>query len=132
MPNFDRFQLIAVNVHRNNECYCSVDGVLYSKNREKLIFYPGKRRKKEFIILKETKQLLDFDIDDYDLQVKKETGFLLNVLDGVCSIYSSFFDLEAIYVDKNNAYYCSIDGVLFSKTGRYLFIIQQIKNKNHL
>ena len=111
--------------------------MLYSKNREKLIFYPRKKGcgksgetgterkkgRKEYIIPKETKQLLDFNIDDYDL---KETGFLFNI---TREVWDSFSNLEAIYVDRNNAYYCSIDGVLFSKDRQMLLYYPENKKQ---
>lgn len=123
LPNFNIYRLMAINVHKNNPCYCSVDGVLYSKNREKLIFYPREKGRKEYIIPKETKQLLDFNIDDYDL---KETGFLFNI---TREVWDSFSNLEAIYVDRNNAYYCSIDGVLFSKDRQMLLYYPENKKQ---
>ena len=77
-----------INVDKNNANYASVDGALYSKDKTRLILVPG--GKASLTIPKSVKTI--------DAEA-----------------FSPCRSLQEINVDKNNANYASVDGVLFSK-----------------
>ena len=52
--------LIEINVESENNNYCSIDGVLYNKNKSELIQYPSGKIIKDFIIPKEVKSIVDY------------------------------------------------------------------------
>lgn len=51
---YDCEALTQVNVPENNEAYCSSDGVLYSKDKSTLVYYPSGKEDKEFSMLPDT------------------------------------------------------------------------------
>lgn len=48
--SFDSQSTGSVRVAEDNPYYCSEDGVIFSKDRKKLIYYPSNKRKKEYIV----------------------------------------------------------------------------------
>ena len=46
-----------INVDSSNPYFCSVEGVLYSKDKTELIYYPPKKEEEAYSILKETKMI---------------------------------------------------------------------------
>ena len=54
------YSLNAINVNKNNKYFCSVNGVLYNKNKTKLIRVPQAIKNKIFTIPKEVKEIDTF------------------------------------------------------------------------
>lgn len=102
-----------INVSPDNQNYCDVNGVLYSKDKSTLIVYPaGKSEISYDIVDKAT------DISDYAFSFCQNLK-ILNFSDSLKNMgASSIYDCEAlkqVNVPENNKVYCSSDGVLYSK-----------------
>lgn len=87
--------LTAINVDKANEEYCSENGIVFSKDKTKLICYPARKTAASYTIPNSVT-----DVDG-----------------------GSFFGCDYvtdINVGKENEHYCSVDGVLFTKNKRVL------------
>ncbi len=112
-----KFQTIAVDAL--NPAYCSVDGVLFDKNRTQLILYPGGRPG-------------NYTIPDNVTTIGKcafrGSSGLTNITISACvtQIEEQAFAhcgwLKAIAVDAQNPAYSSVDGVLFDKQQTQLLL----------
>lgn len=105
-------KLESINVDDNNQCYVSVDGVLYNKDITELTWYPAGR--KGAYTVPDT--LTDFDLGFWKCGELTE----IYIPAGVTNIQTSplFFEcgkLQNIFVDEKNPNYTSVDGVLFNK-----------------
>ena len=103
----------SINVADNNQNYCDIDGVLFSKDKTVLIQYPGGRTSESYSIPDSVTYIDESAFSDC-------TGLASIIIPGgVTSIgESAFFDctsLVSINVADNNQVYCDIDGVLFNK-----------------
>ena len=94
--------LTSINVDSDNENYCSINGVLFSKDKKVLLAFPNGRS--TICTVPSTVTLIS------------ENAF------GGCG------SLTDIDVDSDNKNYCSVDGVLFSKDKRIL--VAFLKNKS--
>ena len=105
-------------VDENNKNYKSVDGVLYDKNITALINYPALKNSKVFEIPSTIKTIKEDAIEvTNDLEkiiIPKDTTTIEEK-----SIFWNY-GLKYIDVDKDNNNYMSIDGVLYSKDGKFL------------
>lgn len=102
-----------ISVSPDNQNYCDVNGVLYSKDKSTLIVYPaGKSEISYDIVDKAT------DISDYAFSFCQNLK-ILNFSDALKNMgASSIYDCEALQqvnVPENNEAYYSSDGVLYSK-----------------
>ena len=98
--------LAEIRVDKDNTEYISQDGVLYTKDMMSLIKYPPTKKEEEYIIPASVKSIIpSFDNIEYD---------------EYCTSFSNEKNLKNIYVDKNNQYFKSLDGVLYSKDGSIL------------
>ena len=105
--------LTNIEVDNNNKQYCSVDGVLFNKSKDKLIKCPGRKRG-------------NYQIPDYVTTIGSHafegcTSLTsIEIPNSVTSINSDALDnctsLTSIEVDNSNEQYCSVDGVLFNKS----------------
>jgi len=80
--------LTSIDVETNNEKFCSIDGVLFNKNKMELIKYPAAKSENTYMI---PNSVISIDYDAFD----------------GCS------KLTSIDVETNNSKFYSIDGVLF-------------------
>ena len=87
--------LARIEVDEENTTYSSIDGVLFNKKGEQLIYYPPGKKEIEYMILENTTSIHYYAFD--------------------YNIY-----LENITVDQNNKKYSSKDGLLFDKAGTKL------------
>lgn len=113
-----------IEVAADNPVYCSVDGTLFSKDKTKLIQYTKSAIEPNYVV---PETVTDIDHAFYNNQylqsltisknvriVDKDTqtgqfqswGFGMNISAMACN---------AVYVDEDNPYFCSADGVLYSK-----------------
>jgi len=105
--------LSSINVDNRNPVYASVDGVLFDKNIQTLIYYPEGRNQSTYIIPSSVT----------DIRHRFWNSSLTSV-----TIPSSLTDIDywslnsesltSILVDNRNPAYASVDGVLFDKNIR--------------
>lgn len=103
-------KLESIFVDQNNKSYKSVDGVLFNYNLTELIIYPkGKKDVNYTIPTSVMKIQANIDADNLSS---------VTIPDKLQQIDSYTFmsnNLVSITVSKNNQYFTSVDGVLFSK-----------------
>lgn len=108
--------LKAVTVDPDNPWFCSVDGVVYTKDRKELVFYPPGKDDEEFVI-PEGCSVIDRYAFAYCENLKR-----IIVPSTVTDIsYESILfckGLVGVFVDEGNEVYSSIDGNLYSKDGK--------------
>ena len=101
------------DVAEKNAVYSSVDGVLFSKDKTTLKLYPRNKADTEYAIPDGVKTIAKFAF--YECQKLQKLSLPASVetidLSGVDICWS----LTEINVAEDNANYCSVDGVLFSK-----------------
>ena len=109
----DCSSLTSINVSENNKNYCSVDGVLFNKDKTELIQYPIKKEGTSYKIPNSVTSIGDSAFR----RCKNLTS--ITIPEGITSIgYDAFYmcsSLTSINVSENNKNYCSVDGVLFNK-----------------
>jgi len=145
------YNLTEIQVEPNNPYYKSIDGVLFSKDGKKLISCPGGR---------EGKYTIPNGVNVIENGALEYCEFLSNIIipDSVTTIeprafrdcvqlrtvtipesvttigewsFDECFDLTDIYVNPNNVYYKSVDGVLYSKDGKTLFRVPPCKKGSY-
>ncbi len=109
--------LSSITVSNQNSTYCSIDGVLYDKNKTLLIKCPAKTEKLKI------PDSVGSIVGDAFLECKEIAEIAIPA-----SVYSlsniEFYyceKLSNITVDKDNRRYCSIDGMLFNKDATVLY-----------
>ena len=133
-----------IEVDANNSTYCSVDGVLYSKDKTMLIYYPAGKTNTTFKVPNGVKSIpygqaiswnkyltsIDFNevntVSEYAVSVCHNLK-VINIPKSLTSIGEGAFNLsirlEKCIVDPDNPNYCSdADGVLFNKDKTQLLI----------
>lgn len=123
---FQSKHIDAIEVDVNNKYYCSIDGVLFTKNKKILLYYPPGKFQSRYCVPEGTKCIFDYAFKNSSLQViilpksflKMEAGALDQT------------DIGSIKIDENNEHYCSIDGVLFSKDKETLIRYPIAKTEN--
>ena len=105
-----------VTVDPENPWFCSVDGVVYTKDRKELVFYPPGKTDAEFAI-PEGCSMIGRNAFAFCDNLKR-----IIVPSTVTDIsYESIFawnGLEGVFVHEDNKIYSSIDGNLYSKDGK--------------
>ena len=118
----------SINVSEKNENFCSVDGVMYSKDMTKLVLYPSISTKTEFTIPKSvstiyetafnnTKNIETLNIIGNIVKSGRIKSKTYNIGADV-SIISDTLVLSAVEnfdVAKNNNTFSSVDGILYNK-----------------
>ncbi|GHT23856.1 hypothetical protein AGMMS4957_15990 [Bacteroidia bacterium] len=107
--------LAAIDVAEDNPNYKSVDGVLYNKSQDTLLFYPGGKQG-AFSIPEGVKTIKD---DAFDICFSSISMPTISISGSVTDIPERIFQnssLTAINVDASNMQYSSVDGVLYNKT----------------
>ena len=115
--------LTQINVSKENEAYCSVDGVVYSKDMKTLILCPTGRS--EVTISNSVTSI-------GELAFNGCTGLTsITIPDSVTNIGMLAFycctGLTQINVSKENEAYCSVDGVVYSKDMKTLVLCPEGK-----
>ena len=117
-----------IEVGSGNDNYSSVDGVLYDKEVEKLIYCPAKKSG-EYIVPKSIKSVTDYAFEDCNslesiVLPESMPEFSLYGLECCPS-------LKSIKVTGNNAYYSAEDGVLFNKDKTEIYVFPCNKEGNY-
>ena len=60
---YECISLTGINVDENNQNYCSEDGVLFNKDKTKLIQYPSKKSDKQYVIPSGVRSIGDYAFD---------------------------------------------------------------------
>ena len=127
-PVISGSDLREISVDANNTAYCSVDGVLYNKDKTNLMLYPAAKESAEYRIPDTVKTLDEAAIvSTYNLREMYIPASLTEV-NGDNNFYQCRA-LENFYVDKNNTVYTDIDGVLYNKAVTKL-LSRPAKNPN--
>lgn len=106
------YELTAIIVDKQNANYCDVDNVLFTKDKTTLIRYPAKKPGSSYVIPDGVLHIREDAFHSCDLLTD------IRIPASVTSISDLFKfcdKLTAITVDEQNASYCDVDGVLFSK-----------------
>ena len=82
-------RLTSINVSENNETFSSIDGVLYDKDKTRLMYFPS------------NSEITEYVMPDSVIRIDQQV-FCGN-------------SLKSIYVSGNNNNYSSINGILFNK-----------------
>ena len=143
------FLLSMITVSDDNPSYCSVDGVIFDKDRKTLVCYPWGKREAHYDVPEGVTCIGDgafYYCPDLRTIALPEgvtsigsAAFMssgLNTISlpaSVTSIGADAFDycikLVIIEVSENNPNYCSLDGVLFSKDRKTLIRYPEMKGR---
>ena len=110
--------LSRINISDNNPYYTSVDGMLFNKDKTEIIIYPAGKT--------DTVYVIPDRVTTISRNVFIEPTYLQEIVihAGVTNIEEGAFrscNLNAVSVDKDNEYYCSVNGALFSKDKTTLY-----------
>lgn len=119
------WRLKTIKVDKGNKYFCSIDGVLFNKNKTALICCPSGRKGK-YSIPEGTKKISKGSFSGCSLTT-------ITIPKSVKTIDDYFFtsELKAIKVDKGNKYFSSKDGVLFTKDGMLLMVCPRNKKGSY-
>ena len=113
-----------IHVDENNAMYCSVEGVLFSKDMTQLLWYPDGKNT-EYYAIPEGVVSLTAHVFVYS-EIRE-----LYIPASLVSIHEASFatmeKLNAFIVHEDNANYCDVDGVLYSKDMRTLIAYPENK-----
>ena len=108
--------LKAINVAEGNSNFVSEDGVLFSKDMTKLLYYPaGRDQGGEYAIPEGVMELGGSAIEDTGLTVIELPSTLVKLYNG--NDLADNPALKEIKVAENNPVYRSVDGMLFDNSG---------------
>lgn len=136
-----------VYVADDNEFFCSIDGVVYTKDKKTLMMYPSGKSDKSFTVpdfvttLNEwsffsCKNIESVFISEGVTELESMAFWLCDKLEtieipaSVVKCDSSIADchgLKKVIVTEENPNYCSVDGVLFSKDMTQMFVYPEDK-----
>lgn len=113
-----------IEVAEDNPVYCSVDGTLFSRDRTKLIQYTRSAKEPNYVV---PETVTDIDSAFYHNIYLETLTISKNVEIVDIDTYNNYFadwgmgmdacysQCREVYVDEENPYFCSVDGVLYSK-----------------
>ena len=116
------YNLERIEVAPSNREFCSVDGVLYSKDKKTLIVFPGTNGGEKTAVIAEGTEAIGAHAFDtfyscFDFEPSR-TVFIPKSLKDVRNI--DFSLLVSVEVDDANPVFCSADGLLLSKDRKSL------------
>ena len=113
--NFKKLQ--AINVANGNQYYSSENGILYDKDKTKLLYYPVKKEGESFEIPTSVKQVgeeEDYDaVFAYNSNLKKIT--ITENVEQMNCYFGGCDNLQEISVDEKNEYFLSENRILYDK-----------------
>lgn len=102
-----------VTIDSNNENFTSIDGIVFSKDKSLLIYYPDGKEGSNYSV---PEGVISIESGSFDHCKYLES---IEIPGSVTNIHYTCFDgainLSGIIVDENNGNYSSSDGVLFNK-----------------
>ena len=127
----DTYALEEINVDPQNEVYCSVNGVLFTKDRQTLLCYPQGKKDSSYTIPDTVKQISS-EAFRYSVNLKEVTipDSVTNATDAFNSSGIEMLrigraveslgeinseNLKNIFVSSDNSTYLDLDGVLYNK-----------------
>lgn len=108
-PNLER-----IVVDENNQYFKSIDGVLFSKDETALVCYPAAKEDREYTIpngVKKTKSEYYSAFEGVQFLERINFPSSFEVLE--CELFAK--SILEYNIDKDNPYFKSIDGIIFSK-----------------
>ncbi len=110
--------LTDIEVHPNNSNYCSENGILFNKNKTKLLIYPICKSHVEYVIPEGVTELGKFAFYNCTALTDITIPSSMTSLKGLS--LNSCTALTNIITSNDNPQYSSNDGVLFNKSGTVL------------
>jgi len=118
---YNNERLPAINVAEGNPKYISIDGVLYTANGEKLLFYPaGKNRGGQYTVPEGTKEIGYSAFGEAHL-TSIHFPSTLELIYGDGSELAFVYGLQEITVSDKNKHFYTKDGILYDRTGTLYF-----------
>jgi hypothetical protein len=106
-------KIAAFEMPIENEWYCTIDGVLYDGTATTLIQYPLSKATAEFIIPNGVKTISTQAF--YSCKYITKVTIPASVTSIGATAFQACAKMTEIIVDENNAHYCAVDGVLYTK-----------------
>ncbi len=120
--------LMEINVNDNNPYYLSIDGVVYSKNQNQLVFYPPAKDGASFTVPDHVTiirtRAFTYNQKLTDITLSSNVSNIMNDAFVACE------KLVNIYVNEENTSFISINGVLFNKKKTAIIRYPQAKNNS--
>ena len=91
--------------------YITENGILYNKNKTKLICYPCDMQQENYVVPESVVEIAN-NIESKNI---KSITLSKNVIEIISGGFENCINLEMINVDNNNQYYISEDGILYNK-----------------
>ncbi len=118
-------------VNRDNPYYCSVNGVLFSKDIKKLLLYPSQKKDQSYSVPEGITDAWFLNENNYLVTLSlPKTLISFNIIgesDSVGNIYGDsllrYSALTEIHVDKENKDFKSVDGVLIQGSDSYQVLV---------
>lgn len=151
---FGCMDLQEINVSENNRRYCSINGVLFNKEKTELLMYPRAKILVRYVVPEGTVKIADRAFDSVRPYDGEDVGIWHRVMlpnslrhIGTMAFHDSVIseihipkrvetigalafcgiELEGIHVDEDNPWYSSQEGVLFNKNKTVLIQYPQGK-----
>ena len=124
--------LAQFTVANGNPAFCSVDGVLFSKDRTRLLWVPPAKTGHYQVPAETTtinyNALLDSSLTTLDIHtnvtgIGTGTSYVSEYPRNVRYAFGGWDNMTGISVDSGNAKYCTVDGVLYTKDKTTLYAI---------
>lgn len=122
-------KLVDVSINDSNVSFCKDNDAIYSKDRTKLIFL-SRNYEGTFFLPKTVKLIYVLGIRNCQ---KLQSIVLPELFEGFTNTNTPLYgctSLSSIVVDDTNPYFCSYDGVLYSKNGKELLRCPEGKTGN--
>ncbi|MDE5619963.1 MAG: leucine-rich repeat domain-containing protein [Ruminococcus sp.] len=120
--------LMQIKVNSNNQTYCDIDGVLFSKDKKKLILCPNGKSGNYIIpdsVTTIVSRAFKWCLRLTSIVIPKNTTNIEENAFEWCNY------LTEIKVNNDNQTYCDIDGILFSKDKKSLIFCLRSKSGNY-
>lgn len=122
--------LKTVTVDPENPRYCSVDGVVYTKDGKSLVFYPPSKAGEAFTVPEGVEVICPYAF--FECENLKRITVPATVNDISYESILSCVALEGVFIDVGNEIYRSVDGNLYTKDGRTLLRFYVTLANTHL
>ena len=123
------YKLQNIRVAEDNPQYTSLDGVLYNKDKTKLLWFPSNYKERHFSI-PDSVTTITYDAFDWDISIEsiEIPGSVTEFED---ESFTGCFKLQNIHVAEDNPLYASVDGVLYNKDKTTLLRVPCLYQETH-